>query len=93
MAEPRADDVTLQVDGKEVTVPKGTLIIRAAEQLGISRPTLMKLIRDGELPAHKVGTHHRVKTADVLAHRRARLERQRSALDELRALEDELDTI
>jgi excisionase family DNA binding protein len=65
----------------------------AAEQLGISRPTLMKLIRDGELPAHKVGTHHRVKTADVLAHRRARLERQRSALDELRALEDELDTI
>jgi len=28
------DTVTLTIDGKEVTVPKGTLIIRAAEQLG-----------------------------------------------------------
>ena len=30
--------VTLSVDGTEVTVPKGTLIIRAAEQLGIEIP-------------------------------------------------------
>jgi NADH-quinone oxidoreductase subunit G len=32
------DTVTLTVDGKEVTVPKGTLIIRAAEELGIEIP-------------------------------------------------------
>ncbi len=32
------DVVTLVIDGKEVTVPKGTLIIRAAEQLGIEIP-------------------------------------------------------
>jgi len=31
-------DVTLTIDGKEVTVPVGTLIIRAAEQLGIEVP-------------------------------------------------------
>ena len=30
--------VTLTIDGKEVTVPKGTLIIRAAEQLGLEIP-------------------------------------------------------
>jgi NADH-quinone oxidoreductase subunit G len=30
--------VTLTIDGKEVTVPKGMLIIRAAEQLGIEIP-------------------------------------------------------
>ena len=30
--------VTLSVDGKEITVPSGTLIIRAAEQLGIEIP-------------------------------------------------------
>jgi len=30
--------VTLSVDGKEVTVPRGTLIIRAAEELGIEIP-------------------------------------------------------
>jgi NADH-quinone oxidoreductase subunit G len=35
MAEPM---VTLTIDGKEVTVPRGTLIIRAAEQLGIEIP-------------------------------------------------------
>ncbi len=33
-----SDPVTLTVDGKEVTVPKGTLIIRAAEQLGVEIP-------------------------------------------------------
>jgi NADH-quinone oxidoreductase subunit G len=32
------NDVTLTIDGKEVTVPAGTLIIRAAEQLGIEIP-------------------------------------------------------
>ncbi|MEA2554861.1 MAG: NADH-quinone oxidoreductase subunit, partial [Actinomycetota bacterium] len=32
------DMVTLTIDGKEVTVPKGTLVIRAAEQLGIEIP-------------------------------------------------------
>ena len=33
-----SDGVTLTIDGKEITVPKGTLIIRAAEQLGIQIP-------------------------------------------------------
>jgi NADH-quinone oxidoreductase subunit G len=31
-------DVTLTIDGKEITVPAGTLIIRAAERLGIEIP-------------------------------------------------------
>ena len=35
---PTKEDVTLSIDGKEVTVPAGTLIIRAAEQLGIEIP-------------------------------------------------------
>ncbi len=33
-----ADVVTVTIDGFEITVPKGTLIIRAAEQLGIQIP-------------------------------------------------------
>jgi NADH-quinone oxidoreductase subunit G len=37
LAKP-ADGVTVTIDGFEVTVPKGTLIIRAAEQLGIQIP-------------------------------------------------------
>ena len=30
--------ITLTIDGFEVTVPKGTLVIRAAEKLGIQIP-------------------------------------------------------
>ncbi|QAY64353.1 NADH-quinone oxidoreductase subunit G [Xylanimonas allomyrinae] len=37
-AEPRKDGVTLTIDDVQVTVPKGTLVIRAAEQLGIQIP-------------------------------------------------------
>ncbi|THV40826.1 NADH-quinone oxidoreductase subunit G [Glycomyces buryatensis] len=33
-----SDQVTFTIDGVEVTVPKGTLLIRAAEQLGIEIP-------------------------------------------------------
>jgi NADH-quinone oxidoreductase subunit G len=36
--EPRVGSVTLSIDGIEMTVPKGTLIIRAAEQIGIQIP-------------------------------------------------------
>ncbi|MCW2665769.1 MAG: nqo3, partial [Frankiales bacterium] len=32
------DAVTLTIDGFQVSVPKGTLVIRAAEQLGIQIP-------------------------------------------------------
>ncbi|MEP6475694.1 MAG: NADH-quinone oxidoreductase subunit G [Actinomycetota bacterium] len=32
------DQVTLTIDGREVTVPKGTLVIRAAEQVGVEIP-------------------------------------------------------
>src|SRR4051812_15801296 len=36
--ERRSDDVTLTIDGFELSVPKGTLVIRAAELLGIQIP-------------------------------------------------------
>lgn len=78
--------------GESVTVgalPEELSTSVAAEQLGISRPTLMKLIAQGELPAHKAGSHTRVRTADVVAFRRARVERQRMALEVLRQFEDD----
>ena len=36
--EKRTDTVTLTIDGVEVTVPKGELVIRAAERMGIAIP-------------------------------------------------------
>ncbi|HEV2375775.1 MAG TPA: NADH-quinone oxidoreductase subunit G [Streptosporangiaceae bacterium] len=35
---PAVEQVTLTIDGFEITVPKGTLVIRAAEELGIAIP-------------------------------------------------------
>lgn len=76
--------VTLQTHPDELTTTV------AAAELGVSRPTLMRMIREGKIPAHKVGSHHRLKLRDVLEFRRARLQRQQAAFDELRRREDEL---
>lgn len=37
-AVPPEDLVSLKIDGIDISVPKGTLVIRAAEQLGIEIP-------------------------------------------------------
>ena len=47
----------------------------AAELLGISRTYLVRLVDEGRLPAHMVGTHRRLKASNVLAYRRDREER------------------
>lgn len=81
-------------DGRTVTIgsiPKELTTTVAAETLGISRTTLMKLIRSGRLPAHEVGSHTRIWTKDVMEFRRERLREQRASLDALLALEDELN--
>lgn len=82
--------------GGAVTVssrPEELTTTAAAQELGISRPTLMKLINEGKIPARQVGTHHRVKLRDLRAFQRARIEEQRCAFDELSALFDELDGV
>lgn len=38
---------------------------QVANLLGVSRPFVVKLIDDGKLPGHKVGTHRRVYTRDA----------------------------
>jgi len=72
-------------------VPEELTTSTAAGMLGISRPTLMKLIASGELPSHRVGSHHRLKADDVFAALRARRARERAAFAELMDLEDDED--
>ena len=77
--------------GGTVTVgslPRELTTTSAAAVLGVSRPTLMLMIKDGRLPAHKVGTHTRLLAEDVLAERSARRARERAAFAELREIED-----
>jgi len=78
-------DVTLRAMPDELTTTT------AASLLGVSRPTLMKLIESKELPATKVGSHHRLRAQDVLALRDKREKARRAAFDELREMELELN--
>ncbi len=56
---------------------------QAAQILGVSRPTVVRLIESGKLPAHMVGTHRRVTLADVLEHAEATARNRRQALDDM----------
>lgn len=47
---------------------------QVADLLGVSRPFVVKLIDDGRLPGHKVGTHRRVYTRDAIDYK-SRMER------------------
>lgn len=69
--------------GKAVTVTPRDLTMttqQVADYLGVSRPTVVKLIDDGQLPAERIGSRRRVKLADVDAYRARRREEQYAAL-------------
>lgn len=55
----------------------------AADLLGVSRPTLVKLLDEGAIPHTRAGSHRRVALVDVLARREARSRRQGDAFDRL----------
>lgn len=77
--------------GGTVTVgsmPEDVTTTTAADLLGVSRPTLMKMIGRDEIASHKVGSHTRLRSADVRAFKHDRLVRQRTAFRDLLALED-----
>ncbi|KRC61058.1 hypothetical protein ASE14_08895 [Agromyces sp. Root81] len=57
----------------------------AAELLGISRPTLIRLLDAGEIPYDKPSRHRRLQLADVLTYRERSHAGTRSALDLLTA--------
>jgi excisionase family DNA binding protein len=44
----------------------------AADILGISRTYVVRLVDNGKLPAHLVGTHRRLRAVDVLAYKTRR---------------------
>lgn len=55
----------------------------AADMLGISRPTLVKLLERGEIPYEQRGRHRRLLLTDVLEYQRMARNEQRAQLDAL----------
>jgi len=63
---------------------------QAADLLNVSRPHVVKLLDQGILKGHKVGTHRRLYASDVQDFKHQRALEQRAAADKLAVLSDEL---
>jgi excisionase family DNA binding protein len=62
----------------------------AADYLNVSRPYLIRLLEQGKVPFHMVGTHRRVKFSDLEAFRKTAEDERRRVMDELAAQAQEL---
>lgn len=86
------DIVRLMAQGRAVTIApvhQRLTTQEAAELLGISRPTFVKLLEAGELPYERPGRHRRVRLVDVLEYRDRRSTQRREALDRMVEIADE----
>jgi excisionase family DNA binding protein len=63
---------------------------QTADLLGVSRPHVVKLLEQGEIPYTRTGKHRRVLLSDVLAYRDRQAGRRSEALDELARLSEGL---
>ena len=63
----------------------------AADILMVSRPFVVKLLEQGEIAFHKVGTHRRIKSADLYAYKNRNDTKRSKAMDDLVASAQALD--
>lgn len=65
---------------------------QAADMLGLSRPTIVKLLNSGELSCRRTSDtgHRRIPRAAVKAYMRTMIDQRRQALDDILATSDEL---
>lgn len=69
--------------GKAVTISPTSQKLttqQAADLLGVSRPTVVRLIEQGDLPAERVGNRRRISLGDLLTYRAKRRKRQYDAI-------------
>jgi excisionase family DNA binding protein len=65
----------------------------AAELLNVSRPYVVRLLDEGRIPSHKVGTHRRVLLKDAMAYREEHYRPRSAVLDRMAAIDQELGLI
>ena len=72
--------VTAMRRGQAITIaPLGQRLTtqEAADLLGVSRPTLIKLLEEGKIPYETPSRHRRIRLSDLLAYQAVRREEQR----------------
>jgi excisionase family DNA binding protein len=62
----------------------------AAELLNVSRPYVVRLLDEGQIPFYRVGTHRRVLLKDVMAYREQHYRARSTVLDQMAAIDQEL---
>ena len=81
-------------DGSDVdVVPKDRELTttEAAEMLNVSRPHLVDLLENGDIPYHKVGSHRRVRLADLLEYKHEQKRQSRERMEALAREDERLD--
>jgi excisionase family DNA binding protein len=93
LADVMALAAALMAEGRRVSVVAEDDMLttqRAAERLNVSRQYVVRLVDRGDLPAVKVGSHRRLRAADVEAYKVERDAHRDRALDELAAMSEEI---
>lgn len=81
-------------DGKAITITPSDPVLttqQAADLLGVTRPTLVKMLDDGKMPFERISTRRKVRLQDVLEFREQRRVAQYRTLETISAPFDEDD--
>jgi excisionase family DNA binding protein len=81
----QGNSVNIVADHAELTTQE------AADLINVSRPHLIRLLEEGKIPFHKVGSHRRIKVSDLALFRSNTEDERQRVMDELARQAQELE--